>query len=192
MILTNTLMKDEAASSFLCTAKTMPLYQGLVLLLMNDWRVSRAGNFVRFRPLQTTKLLASSSKGNTVGAFEADFRTYANGRTERAPVAAQTRCFFHGRAVVITINPPPHHFTDKVPLHNFLSSFSGAKFRRPKIGVSGTRSPVLRFAAGQEKGRQRWQGQGHRERASMRTHWYGFYAAQVSPTCASVNQSITV
>jgi len=26
----------------------------------------------------------------------------------------------------------------------------------------------------------------------MRTHWYGFYAAQVSPTCASVNQSITV
>jgi hypothetical protein len=37
---------------FLCSAKTMLLYQGPVLLLMNDWRVSRAGNFVRFRPLQ--------------------------------------------------------------------------------------------------------------------------------------------
>jgi hypothetical protein len=51
-------MKDEAASSFyafLCSAKTMLLYQGLVLLLMNDWRVSRAGNFVHFRPLHNDK-----------------------------------------------------------------------------------------------------------------------------------------
>ena len=39
---------------------------------------------------------------------------------------------FHGRAVVITINAPPHHLTDKVSLHNFLSSFSSAKFRHPQ------------------------------------------------------------
>jgi hypothetical protein len=50
----------------------------------------------------------------------------------------------------------------------------------------------LGCAAGQEKGRQRWQNQGQGERASMRTHWYGFYAAQVSPTRPSVDQSITV
>ena len=48
----------ERRSSILssCTAKTMPLCRGLVLLLMNDWRVSRVGNFVRFRPLQTDKI----------------------------------------------------------------------------------------------------------------------------------------
>ena len=87
---------------------------------------------------------------------------------------------------------PPHRLTDKVALHNFLRQVVGSEFRYPKIDVIGTRSPVLGFAAGQEKGGQRWQGQGHGERASMRTHWYGFYAAQVSPTYASVNQSITV
>lgn len=40
---------------FLCSAKTMLLYQGLVLLLMNDWRVSRAGNFVRFKTNKTSR-----------------------------------------------------------------------------------------------------------------------------------------
>jgi hypothetical protein len=40
---------------FLCSAKTMLLYQGPVLLLMNDWRVSRAGNFVRFKTNKTSR-----------------------------------------------------------------------------------------------------------------------------------------
>jgi hypothetical protein len=60
---------------FLCTAKTMPLYQGLVLLLMNT-----GGSHVQvissaFARFKTTKFLAGSSKGNTVGA---SMRTFAH------------------------------------------------------------------------------------------------------------------
>jgi hypothetical protein len=139
-----------------------------------------------------TKLLAGLSKGNTVGAFDADFRTYGNGRAERSPVAAQTRCFPTAERSSSPSMPLHTISRTKFPSTTFFQAFRVRSFGTPKIGVSGTRSSVLRFAAGQKKGRQRWQGQGHGERASMRTHWHGFYAAQVSPTCASVNQSITV
>jgi hypothetical protein len=99
-------------------AKTMPLYQGLVLLLMNTGGshvevISSA--FARFK---TTKFLAGSSKGNTVGA---SMRTFARmailGLKElRLPLR---RVVLHGRAVVITINTPAHYLADKVALHNF-------------------------------------------------------------------------
>jgi hypothetical protein len=116
---------------FLCTAKTMPLYQGLVLLLMNT-----GGSLVQvissaFARFKTTKFLAGSSKGNTVGA---SMRTFAHmairGLKElRLPLSPVVFTLSRGRHHQSIL---PCHLTDKVALTSFFHRFLGANFVTPR------------------------------------------------------------
>jgi hypothetical protein len=109
----------------------MPLYQGLVLLLMNT-----GGSHVQvissaFARFKTTNFLEGSSKGNTVGASMRTFVRMAILGLKELRLPLSPDCFY---PVARSSSPSilPRHLTDKVALTSFFHRFLNANFVTPR------------------------------------------------------------